>query len=299
MALARLSPNQGLLALFLAGLMWGTTGLGAKMVYLAAPVHPSRVGFVRLVVAGLLLGLVCRVLLGRSWLRVGGWEALRLLGLGLALGLYQVFYFTAVDLIGVTVPTLVTLCSAPVMVTLYSTLAGRDRPSPRVLVALLLAVAGTIALVGLPSLAVGRAELLQGVALALGSAASFAAVTLLGRSLATTTPPLKFVTLSFGLAALVLAPLALSAGPWSSYPPAAWGWLLYLGLIPTTLGYFLYFLGMSRVKATAASILAMLEPLTATVLAWLLFGERLGLVGLVGAGLLGGSTWLLCRRAET
>jgi DME family drug/metabolite transporter len=52
-------------------------------------------------------------------------------------------------------------------------------------------------------------------------------------------------------------------------------------------------MGMASTTATVASIITLIEPLTATVLAWLLFGERLSVVGLFGAGVLLGAIGLL------
>ena len=44
--------------------------------------------------------------------------------------------------------------------------------------------------------------------------------------------------------------------------------------------------GLGRVPATAAGIVSLLEPLTATTLGLLVFGERLGPIGIAGAALL-------------
>jgi DME family drug/metabolite transporter len=44
--------------------------------------------------------------------------------------------------------------------------------------------------------------------------------------------------------------------------------------------------GLGRVPATAAGIVSLLEPLTATALGLLVFGERLGPLGVAGAALL-------------
>jgi DME family drug/metabolite transporter len=62
--------------------------------------------------------------------------------------------------------------------------------------------------------------------------------------------------------------------------------LLYLGLVPTALAYWLFLNGLRHTPATTASILTLAEPLTSTVLAALLFGERLAPLGLLGAALL-------------
>jgi DME family drug/metabolite transporter len=52
---------------------------------------------------------------------------------------------------------------------------------------------------------------------------------------------------------------------------------------------------MRTITATVASIVTLLEPLTATVLAWVLFGERLGPGGAPGILLLFGALALLYR----
>ncbi|WP_289501200.1 DMT family transporter [Gloeocapsopsis sp. IPPAS B-1203] len=62
--------------------------------------------------------------------------------------------------------------------------------------------------------------------------------------------------------------------------------LLYLGIVPTALAYLLYFSGIRHTTATIASIATLLEPLTATILAWWFFGEQIGAIGLLGAAML-------------
>ncbi|HZS87474.1 MAG TPA: DMT family transporter [Chloroflexota bacterium] len=81
------------------------------------------------------------------------------------------------------------------------------------------------------------------------------------------------------------------------YPPQGWLLLVGLGLIPTAAGHLLFQSGMRTTPATAASILTLMEPLTATILAWILFGERLGPGGLPGALLLLGALAVLYRGA--
>ncbi len=69
--------------------------------------------------------------------------------------------------------------------------------------------------------------------------------------------------------------------------------LLYLGVVPTALAFGLFFWGMREATATVASIGALAEPLTASVLAVLIFGEQMGTLGLLGAALLVGAMLLL------
>lgn len=62
--------------------------------------------------------------------------------------------------------------------------------------------------------------------------------------------------------------------------------LLYLGIGISVIGYAFLILGLRTTPATIATIIALLEPLTGALLAWLWLGERLGAMGVAGAALL-------------
>ena len=66
---------------------------------------------------------------------------------------------------------------------------------------------------------------------------------------------------------------------------AGWGWLACLAVVSTVGAVSFFFAGLRRVGPTTASILATVEPLVTVVLAYLVFGETLGPVQLVGGAL--------------
>jgi DME family drug/metabolite transporter len=66
--------------------------------------------------------------------------------------------------------------------------------------------------------------------------------------------------------------------------------------VPTALAYGLFTVGLRRTPATLAGITTLLEPLTASTLGVLFFGERLGAAGSVGALLLLAAILLLTVR---
>ncbi|MGL4609499.1 MAG: EamA family transporter [Trueperaceae bacterium] len=80
----------------------------------------------------------------------------------------------------------------------------------------------------------------------------------------------------------MLLPFAVTAGLTTNLEPSSWLRLLYLGLIPTALAYVLFTLGMRTTKATVATIVTLLEPLTAVTLAFVLFQEKLSTTAIVG-----------------
>ncbi|MCA1941616.1 MAG: DMT family transporter, partial [Caenispirillum bisanense] len=168
----------------------------------------------------------------------------------------------------------------------------------RTLLALALAVGGTVLLVGVPEGDAGS-QVLLGVLLASGAAASYATVVISGRSMAGSVHPYQTIIFGFGGGALCLLPFAASAGIGVSDTAIGVPLLIYLGVVTTGLSYMLFFTGMKTTPATAASIVTLLEALTATLLAWIIFGERLGPLGVVGGVLLvAGMLVLTLRRRD-
>ena len=300
---ARAREGRGVLLIALAAAMWGTVGIATRGLYALYDTTPLSIGLMRLVFSVPALVAACWFMLGRRGFAVRSWRDGGLMALiGALTALYQVCYFAAIARVGVGIAVLVTLCVAPVLVALLGGVFLRERLTATVGGALCCALGGTALLVlGQPEALAKPTNALGGVLLALGSAFSYAVVTLCSRQLAARYHPLTPITLSFSAGALALLPFALLDGLVLSYPsvgglPVGWLLLVYLGLVPTALAYVLFLRAMRTTSATVASIVTLLEPLTSTALAWLIFGERFGPLGFVGAALLLGAIWLLVRR---
>lgn len=274
----------GLVAL--GAVLWGTGGLAGVQLAETSGLSSSAVAACRLLTGGILLLAV---------LAVGGRLAdvprttpvlRRVAATAVLAALYQGCYFAAVPRAGVATSTLVALGSAPVLVALAVAVATRRRPPTALLVALVLALAGLALLVG-PT-ADGRPRDAVGVVLALGAGTAFAALTLLNTRPVPGLGALPLTGLAFSAGGLLLAGVVLGTGAGALVPQdgAGWGLLVFLGAVPTAAAYAAYFSGLRTVPATTAALLALLEPLAATVGAVLLRGERLGWTGVVGAVLL-------------
>lgn len=274
--------GNGPVLVVLAAMLWGTVGIASKLLYGIEDVPPLIVGFFRLAIAVPLLAAWCWWRLGPTTFHFPGRDLVRILTLGVAMALYQVFYFGAVAEIGVALATLITICSAPLLVGVSAVALLGETFSPRLGGALVLGLVGAGLLVGMPS--AGGDPL--GLLLAAGAAVAYAVFVLCSRQLAAHDPG-KIIVVGFGAGALILAPFALASGvELGRWPSSAWAALLYIGLVPTGLAYLLYFRGMRGTTATAASVLALVEPLTATVLAVGLFDEALTVPTMIGAGFL-------------
>ncbi|MBB2922936.1 DMT family transporter [Cellulomonas cellasea] len=288
---------DGFALVVLGALLWGTGGVAGTVLARETDLPMLAVASYRLLVGGGAL-VVVLALTGR----LGGVGrsravAVRVAATAVLAAVYQAFYFVAVGIASVSVPTLVALGASPVLVAAATVVLRRRRPAARVLVALGLALAGLVLLVGVPTGPGATA----GALLALVSAAAFATMTLLNARPVPGLAPLPLTALSFTLGGLLLLPVAATLGGGLALPPAGsgpTGWLLlaFLGLVPTALAYGAYFTGLRTVPATTASVVALLEPLTGAVLAALLLGDRLGWPGLVGGALLGAAVVVLRPR---
>ncbi len=290
---ARARAGRGLLLVMSSAVAWGTVGVATQTLYGISATNPHSVGFFRLALALPALFAAGAAALGRRMFRVAPRDLTLMALLGAMTALYQVCYFSAIRHLGVAVATVVTLCSAPAIVVILSGLLLRERPSARVVAALVAATAGAALLVGGGPCGNVPGSMAAGAALALASASGYAIVTLCNRSLAARCHPLQTVSIGFTIGATLLLAFALPKGLVVSYSLSGWALLAWLGVVPTALAYALFAAGMRTVGPTAASVATLLEPLTSTALAWLIFGERFGPTGSAGALLLGGAMLVL------
>lgn len=103
--------------------------------------------------------------------------------------------------------------------------------------------------------------------------------------------PFTLTVWSFLIGAALMLPLAWSEGlvPHRAHLAEVALLMLYVAAVTTALAYPLYFAGVAAVRAATASVMMLLEPVSAAVLAVLFLGERLtaatvaGTVVLLGA----------------
>ncbi len=296
--IARGESQRGLLQVICAAVLWGTVGVTTQSLYALSETNPLSVGFFRLALSAPALLIACRLAIGARTFAIARRDLAAVVIIGAMMALYQACYFAAIPRVGVAVATLITLCTAPVIVAALSALFMREWPTRAVGWAMACALAGTALLVGIvPGAVPLQGGALAGVLLALGSATAYAILALCSRHLAGRYHPLQPIAIGFTLGAVMLAVIAVAspAGLVVSYPAAGWVRLLYLGLVPTAFGYFIFLAGMRTISATVATIATLVEPLTSTALAWLFFDERLGPTGWLGALLLLGAMVILYR----
>ena len=171
----------------------------------------------------------------------------------------------------------VTLVQAqPVFVALGAWLLLRERVTGRMAVGIAVAVAGMASMsLGdfLSGTAVGPRPL-YGNTLALAGAVAAAGYVLAGRSLRQRIALIPYVTVVYGVCALVLFVFVLAAGhPITGYPPREW--LLFAGLAagPGLLGHTVLNWALAHLESSVVSVSLLGEPVGATLLAFALLSE--------------------------
>jgi drug/metabolite transporter (DMT)-like permease len=223
---------------------------------------------------------------------------------GLALGMFGYAlqagcYFVALGRIEAPLLALL-LYTFPAIVAAAAVALGREPFGGRHVIAVLLATGGlTLAVAGAGH---GALDPL-GVALGLGAAVVYSVYILVSDGIAGRVRPQVLATLVCTGAAITLLTGSAVLGEFrpGDLTTAGWGWLACLAAVSTVAAITLFFAGLERVGPTMAAILSTVEPLVTILLAFLVFGERLGAIQLLGGALVLAAVvpaTLAARRAE-
>ena len=161
------------------------------------------------------------------------------------------------------------------------------------------ALALTIGFVGVVVLATSRSS---GASSTLAVLAATAAALLYGiganmvRRHLTELPPVAVAAGTLSMAALLLAPLAISQWPAHAIGTASWLSAAALGVMCTGFAFLLYYRLIQRNGASRAATATYLVPLFAAGWAWLLLGEAITAPMLVAGGLILGSVVISTRQ---
>jgi len=175
----------------------------------------------------------------------------------------------------------------PIGVYLYSVLRGREAPSARAGVGLLLAFAGALVLLlahGLRALS----GVFVGDVLILGAVSAWVVYTAEGKAFIGEHGALRATAWSMIAGALWLLPLA----PWVLRPEfvlgasaVVKGSIAYLALLTSVVSYLLWYWALGRTDASKVAVFSNLQPVATAVAAWLVLGEHIGWEVAVGGAL--------------
>lgn len=279
--------SRGMAAILAASLLWGTTGTAATF---APDISPLAIGAFAMGVAGLLLMMCSLGELIRDRIQLLSLRRSLLLG-GLAVAIYPLAFYSSMRLSGVAVGTVVSIASAPLFTVMLEWLLNR-RP-----VSLRWGLSFAFGSLGIGLLALGRSAVSVGdvsdlvawlgVCVGLLAGLTYAVYSWVARHMIEQGVGSGSAMASlFGVAAILLLPSLLWTGQNLFASPVNAGVVLYMALVPMFIGYLCFGYGLRYIAASTATLITLLEPVVAVVLAVLVVGEWLAPVGWVGIPLI-------------
>ncbi|WFM72802.1 EamA family transporter [Halomonas sp. CKK8] len=266
----------------LAALFWGLSG-GIGGMLMADGWDPLVVSFYRGAI-GLLFVLAWLALRpGGSGLadrRLWGWSLMA--GLGVA-GNFT-FYFVSISQGSVAVAATLMYC-APVFVFLVSFALRLERPTPLKWAAIAMVMLGIVLLTRIYDIQPGGVTPI-GVIAGLLAGLSYALFIFGFKYAAPHGSPQATLVIAFAVLSLILFPLGDTGQTLSALGTPSWPLFVTLGVLGAGVSFILYVVGLNDTAPAVAAIVAMVEPVTASLFGILLLDERLVGLELVGMGLI-------------
>jgi drug/metabolite transporter (DMT)-like permease len=284
-------PVLGYAMVMTAATLWAVNGTVSKVI-LSSGLSSPRLAEVRSTGAFALLAVaIAAVRPATLAIRARELPLLVAFGAG-GLALVQWFYFLAIHRLAIGIALLIEYL-APVLVALWARFVLHQPVRQRIWLALALAVAGLALVVEIWS---GLSLDAAGVGAALAGAASYALYLLLAEHGVGGRDPVSLVCFGFLFASLAWSLVQ----PWWTFPGGivgtdvslhghlssvhlpVWSLIAWMVVLGTIIPFALLVGALRHIAATRAAIVAMLEPVVATVVAWAWLGETLTAVQLAG-----------------
>jgi len=264
-----------LASLHVAVLLFGLSGVIGRFV--GVPAHDIAWG--RSLCSSLLLLLLLKLL--REPLKLDSRRdyVLALCG-GAVLAFHWTAFFLSIKAASVAVGT-VTFSSFPLFTVLLEPVIFREKPQPRQL--LLAAVMAVGVVITVPELSF-RSEAARGALWGVASAASYAVLALINRSLSARYSSVKICMYQQGTAALVLTPFVLATGAvWTRTDVLG---VAVIGVVCTAAAFSLFVRAQRYVRAGVAAVVSGMETVYGIVFAALFLGEYPDPGAILGAALI-------------
>ena len=277
----------GIILTLLGATLWGVSGTSVQFVGNFRNMNLEWLLTMRLITAGLLTVLYGWIRQGNAVFNVfrNGRDTLGLVIFGVfGMALCQYTYFRSIVIAGAGIATVLQYL-APSMIIIYLLVRYGKRPSTGEIISVILALAGTICLMGNNGFSFEsfRSDVLfWGLLSAVGVAVYSVSPV---RLLATygTIPIVGFGMLLSGFVAAVLFQQPHSYVTWDVWTVVGCFNVVFLG---TIVSFNAYLEGVKRIGAVSGSILSSIEPISAAFFGWALLGNQFNWVGILGMAMI-------------
>ncbi len=181
--------------------------------------------------------------------------------------------------------SVVLVSTNPIFVALGVRFVFKESLSRALVVATLLSVARA-ALIGWGAFRISGSAL-SGDLLALGGAVMASGYFLIGRRVRQRVPLSTYILTTYGTAAILLLGVALATHQQlTGFPKLTYLYLVLLALGPQLIGHSTFNWALKYLSASTVAILILGEPVVSTLLAYLILGEGVSLLKVIGAGVI-------------
>ena len=265
-----------------AGTLWGVMGVFVRKLGTYG-FSPLQIACLR-ILFGAVLFLLITAIFRRDLLKIQPRDVGLFLGMGLlSLLLFTVCYFTTISLASLSVAAIL-LYTSPIWVMLMSAVCFREKITRRKLLCAAMAFGGCVLVSG-----IGSAASLSPMVIVTGllSAVGYGLYSIFGTFALRKYQPLTVTTYAFLFGAagalLLCNPAQIARVICESGQPGRLVLLITVtAFVTAVLPYLLYTVGLSRMRASAAAIMASIEPVVATTAGALVFGEALTVPAFAG-----------------
>ena len=284
------SPKNGrqlaVVSVLLACVLFSTSATGRA--YLDFPGSSISVGAWRVFLGGIGLAAYAAIRYGTFGLR----KLIKLpivWVMALAVLSYQISFFIGAARIGVAMGTLGALATAPFFAGVLGWIVGTGKPSAVWAVSTLLGITGLALITG-----VSEVRDNVGFFAVFISGVMYAVFTVFGVRLTRThdVTGAEVLGAAFGIGAVLSLPIVLVTSAWINSAVLV-GFVLYIGLATTALGYILFGNGLTHLSPGTVSTLTLAEPVLATLMGVFILGEAMNLRGWIGCAVIIGALALL------
>ncbi|MEE0954461.1 MAG: EamA family transporter [Eubacterium sp.] len=282
--------KTGTIFVLLAGILWGFLGIFARVLNKYG-LEAMQVVMVRAAVAAAVLFLIL-LIRDKSLLRIRLRDLWCFLGTGIcSIVFFNYCYFTAVSIMSLAAAA-VLLYTAPAIVMVLSVLLFGEKITLRKWIAIACTFAGCLLVTGI----VGSSVRLSvgGILVGLGAGIGYALYSIFGRyALNKGYSSFTITFYTFLIAAIVSS---VMVGGWSPAVSAIKKGggpvvlsMLALGVLSTVLAFLFYTIGLTKMESSYASVVASIEPVTASILGVVLYHEKLSAWTIAGIALVLGA----------
>ncbi|QJC52140.1 DMT family transporter [Paenibacillus albicereus] len=209
-----------------------------------------------------------------------------LAGAGFFLALHFLLWMASLSYTSIASSTIM-LTLEPAFVAALAFFFLRDRLGKLAIVGMAISIGGAV-LVSSGDFGLSRTAFF-GDALSLLSTVAIAFNMILAKRLLERMPAFVYSLVVFGVTTVLFAGYNGALGySMTDYPPREWMIFLLLAVIPTVFGHLLFNWLLQHLRATTVSMTVLAEPIGASLLALMLFGETFGALQLIGGAVMMG-----------